>query len=67
IFTSPDLKPRIEAIRNGKPTTVIVANRFNPWFQIGRSENNHLIFTSPDLKPRIEAIRNGKPTTVIVA
>ncbi|EGK17413.1 hypothetical protein SF285071_4613 [Shigella flexneri 2850-71] len=24
IFTSPDLKPRIEAIRNGKPTTVIV-------------------------------------------
>jgi hypothetical protein len=24
IFTSPDLKPRVEAIRNGKPTTVIV-------------------------------------------
>ncbi|WP_284443679.1 WlaTC/HtrL family glycosyltransferase, partial [Escherichia coli] len=23
IFTSPDLKPRVEAIRNGKPTTVI--------------------------------------------
>lgn len=24
IFTSPDLKSRVEAIRNGKPTTVIV-------------------------------------------
>lgn len=24
IFSSPDLKPRVEAIRNGKPTTVIV-------------------------------------------